>query len=88
MDDKTIVIENPGEPETRKRLALIMLRARLTLAIQMGRTDGHALHAARRWAVKLDIKSGTKTMKQNLRWIEAEMDKFKVQLEEQDEQDR
>ncbi|QDF15935.1 hypothetical protein HWC34_gp25 [Microbacterium phage Alex44] len=84
MSDKTIIIENPGDPETRKRLALIMLRARLTLAIQMGSTDTFALHRARGWAKKLGITVGVKTMKQNLRWIESEIKK----IADSDEQDR
>ncbi|UVK60415.1 hypothetical protein SEA_CORN21_24 [Microbacterium phage Corn21] len=84
MSDKGFIIENPNDPETRKRLALLVLKARLKLAIGMGYTDSHSLHAARRWAEKLGIKSGVKTMKQNLRWIEAEVAKFSGN----DEQDR
>ena len=81
--DKGFIIENPGDPETRMRLALIVLKARLELAIRFGRTDPYALHAARDWAIKFDIKSGTKTMKQNLRWITRTLADIKA-ADEQD----
>ncbi|QKY80382.1 hypothetical protein SEA_PABST_24 [Microbacterium phage Pabst] len=78
MSNKGFIINNPGDPETRKRIALLTLRAKLKLAIRFGRTDSYALQNARMWAVKLGIKSNTKTMKQNLRWIEAKIEELKA----------
>ncbi|QQO39312.1 hypothetical protein SEA_CRUNCHYBOI_26 [Microbacterium phage CrunchyBoi] len=84
MEDKGFIIDNPGDPEKRAYIALLALRGRFKIAIRVGRSDGYALYNARRWAEKLGIKDGTKTMKQNLRWIEAKIAEIKAQREQAD----
>ena len=57
--------------EQRDRIAISVLKARLSFAIKVGRTDGVALASARRLADKYGWTESTKTMKQALRFVLA-----------------
>lgn len=66
----TVTITDIDE-QGRFFIAMRTLRVRLRFAIRAGRTDSHALHAARGWAERVGYKGGMKTMKQALRFVEA-----------------
>ncbi|QNN98069.1 hypothetical protein SEA_FEDE_21 [Microbacterium phage Fede] len=82
MSDKGFIITNIDEGK-RDAIAFAVIKARLKIAIMVGRTDQPALHRARTLAEKYNYPGNIKTMKQALRMCEAAVEAMKS-----DEQDR
>jgi hypothetical protein len=68
--NQSILLTNITEAD-RDVLAIIVLKARLAMAIRFGRTDGMALAKARQLAEKYNWPVYPKTMKQAERFVLA-----------------
>lgn len=81
MADAVMITDITGD--RRQYLAMITLRARFKMGIQLKRTDSHALQATRGWMDKKGFVGGRKTMNQCLRWVESEIERLKPEVIEQ-----